>query len=496
MSMTRNIPPTAGAMLESLRGLGYTTATAIADLIDNSISAAATNVDIQFVWNGADSWIRIADNGRGMSDPELESAMRLGARDPRETRSSDDLGRFGMGLKTASFSQARILTVASLAAEHPGCCLRWDLDDLGGAAGSWQLHEGPRTGSEERLEADCAGGGGTVVLWENLDRIVTEGFAAQDMIDLADQVDAHLGMTFHRLLDDGLALSLNGRRIRGWDPFLIGHPSKAQESVEYRLVRASGVIAQCHVLPHKDLLKPSEYESAAGPGGWAAQQGFYIYRNRRLLLAGGWLGLGERGRRWTRDEPHRLARIRLDIPNSADLEWKINILKSTASVPVRLRSQLVRLASETRDIARRVFAHRGRLVTVGSDAGGSLPDVWAARHSSKGISYGISREHDLVATVLARAGSLKPDILSLLRLIEETVPVQRIWLDTAEQNDTPRGEFTAVPTAEIEETLTSLFEALVEFRKMDPDEARRRLARTSPFDQYPEIVDRIGRKSR
>ena len=495
MVRTRNVPPAAAAMIESLRGLGYTTATAIADLIDNSIGAEATLVDIHFAWNDADSWIRIADNGKGMSDADLESAMRLGARDPREARDPSDLGRFGMGLKTASFSQARILTVASRAKDQVKCCLRWDLENLGNDAGHWLLHEGSRPGSEERLLVDCACDTGTVVLWENLDRIVTDGFSAQDMIDLADEVETHLAMIFNRLLDDGMTILLNGRQIRGWDPFLVGHPGKAVESLEYRFLRAPGVVAQCHVLPHKDLLKPGEYEDAAGPGGWAAQQGFYIYRNKRLLLAGGWLGLGQRGRRWTRDEPHRLARIRLDIPNSADSEWKINILKSAASVPVRLRSQFVKLGSETREAARRVFAHRGRLVTAGGQPGGSLPDVWGARRSPKGISYRISRDHDLVAAVLDRAGPMKADLLSMLRLIEETVPVQRIWLDTAEQDDTPKGEFAEAASGEIADTLASMFEALVEFRGMDPDDARQRLARTPPFDRYPEIVAEIGRKN-
>ncbi|WP_420381832.1 ATP-binding protein [Novosphingobium sp.] len=482
-------------MLESLRGLGYNTAAAIADLIDNSISAEATTIEILFAWQGDRSWIRIIDNGRGMSDSELESAMRLGARDPRNVRKAGDLGRFGMGLKTASFSQARVLTVASRVVAGTKCCLRWDLDDLGGETGSWLLHEGARPGSEPRLEAPCATRSGTVVLWENLDRIVTEGFKPDDFIELSGHVEAHLAMTFHRLLDDGIEVSLNGRAIRGWDPFLTGHPGKALQSVEYKILNAPGVVAQCHVLPHKDLLKSSEFESAAGPSGWTAQQGFYVYRNRRLLLTGGWLGLGERGRRWTRDEPHRLARIRLDIPNSADFDWKINILKSTASVPVRLRGQLVRLASETREVARRVFAHRGRLMTGGGHGAGRLPDVWQSRHSSKGISYGISRDHVLVASILDRAGPLKGDLVSLLRLIEETVPVQRIWLDTSEQNQTPKGEFAAAPAAEIEETLISLYEALVEFRGMAPDEARERLARTHPFDQYPEIVDKIGRNN-
>ncbi len=494
MAVSRNIPPAAGAMIESLRGLGYNTATAIADIIDNSISAEAKCVDIKFEWSGNDSWVSIADNGQGMTDAELESAMRLGARDPREVRSPTDLGRFGMGLKTASFSQARQLTVASNRNGERLNCLRWDLDHLGSEAGSWLLYEGPREGSKSRLKLIEGAENGTVVLWEGLDRIVTDGFSAQDMIDLVDNVEIHLAMVFHRLIEDGLSLRLNGRQIQPWDPFLTGHPGKALESVEYRLLHKSDVMVQCHVLPHKDLIKSLEYDEAAGPGGWASQQGFYIYRNRRLLVAGGWLGLGERGRRWTRDEPHRLARIRLDIPNSADAEWKINVLKSSASVPIRLRDQLQRLAQETRGTARRVFAHRGRLIVDGGKSKDRLPDVWAARHTSNGISYRISRRHDLVASLLSRAGTLKPDLLSLLRLIEETVPVQRIWLDTAEQNDTPQAEFISARTEDLEETLTSLFEALVEFRGLSPDEARRRLGRTPPFDRYPEVLGRIGKK--
>jgi hypothetical protein len=491
MGAIRNVPPAAGAMLESLRGLGYTTATAVADLIDNSVSAEADRVDVVFEWSGPDSWVRIADNGKGMTDAELEAAMRLGARDPKTQRRADDLGRFGMGLKTASFSQARILTVTSSKAGHDRSCLRWDLDQLGGAEGSWLLHEGPRAGSESRVLAGLTDKSGTVVLWENLDRVVTDGFTAQDMIDLIEQVDIHLAMTFHRLIDSGLEIWINGQRVRSWDPFLTGHPGKAMESVVYQLQNAAGVLAQCHVLPHKDLLKPAEYEAAAGPVGWPAQEGFYIYRNRRLLLAGGWLGLGERGRRWTRDEAHRLARIRLDIPNSVDAEWKINILKSTASVPVRLRSQLTRLASETRDVAKKVFAHRGRLVTGRGEAGGGIPDVWAVHHSAKGNSYRISKQHDLVASILDRAGPLRSDILSLLSLIAETVPVQRIWLDTADQTNVSRGGYAAA-LDEIETTLTSLFEALVEFRGLSPVEARLRLSRTPPFDQHPDIVQRIG----
>ncbi len=482
-------------MFESLRGLGYAPATALADLVDNSIAVNSGEVTIQLEWAGAESWVRIVDDGDGMDDAALEAGMRLGARDPRADRAAQDLGRFGLGLKTASLSQARRLTVASRHNGGPIVCLRWDLDLIGQEPNAeWPLLEGSAPGSEYLLAPLEHIEHGTVVLWEKLDRIVTDGFTATDMIELAGHVEAHLAMTFHRLIDGPepqLRLLLNGRAVKHWDPFLVGHAGKALESPEYRILHTMGVTVQCHVLPHRDMLKLAEQETAAGPGGWLQQEGFYVYRNRRLLLAGGWLGLGDGGKPWLRDEAHRLARVRLDIPNSADAEWKINVLKSSASPPVRLRPQLHRLASETRETARRVFAHRGHITPVTSNRSNAVADAWQVRRSAHGTSYRIARDHDLVASILQRAGPLKSDILALLRLIEETVPVQRIWLDTAEDKETPRTGFAGASEDEIRDTLTSIFEALVKFRGLDPAEARERLGRTPPFALHVDLISAL-----
>lgn len=491
----RNAPPHAEALVESLRGLGYTTATALADIIDNSISAGANNVDLHFEWDEHRSWIRITDDGSGMDDVALETAMRLGAKDPRASRLATDLGRFGMGLKTASFSQARRLTVSSRKEGGKVVTLRWDLDRLNGADGNWPLFEGPEDGSEPALAALGAMPSGTIVLLENLDRIVTTGFRPQDMLDLIDQVEQHLAMTFHRLIEGSapdLRITINGKCVKPWDPFLYGHAGKALESPDMRLLHTTGVLVQAHVLPHRDMLRLEEAETAAGPAGWTSQQGFYIYRNKRLVFAGGWLGLGERGRKWTRDEAHRLARIRLDIPNSADAEWKINILKSTASPPVRLRSQLQQIAMDTRDRARKVFAHRGHLMTSGSS--GALPDVWNAMKTRNGTSYRISRDHPLIANLLDQAGPLKKDITSLLRMIEETVPVQRIWLDTAEDRDIPETGFATATDDEVREPLKALFKALVLHSGLSEELARERLSRTHPFERHSALVAELTLK--
>ena len=113
MGLFDDVAPDASAMIESMRAYGYTLSPAIADLIDNRISAGCTTVWLQFHWAGADSWIRLSDDGRGMTETELRDAMRLGSQSPLEERCSADLGRFGLGLKTASLSQCRRLSVVS-----------------------------------------------------------------------------------------------------------------------------------------------------------------------------------------------------------------------------------------------------------------------------------------------------------------------------------------------------------------------------------------------
>lgn len=483
------------AMLESLRGLGYSTGAALADIIDNSISAGAREVRLEFVWDGPNSRITILDDGRGMDDAELECAMRLGDKNPLDARSAHDLGRFGMGLKTASFSQCRRLTVAAIKDGYTSC-LRWDLDELAADPdGGWLLFEGPAPGSKPFIAGLESKKAGTVVLWEVLDRVVTAGYTSNDFHDLIDDVESHLAMVFHRLLQGPRAkfkLMLNGRSIEPWDPFMMGHPAKPWTSpITHHSTDYGTVSVQCHVLPHRDKLTPAEFDDNAGPAGWTAQQGFYVYRNERLLVAGGWLGLGN-SRAWNREEAHRLARIRLDVPNTADADWKIDVRKSTARPPVSLRPWLTLLAENTRERARRVFAYRG----TPAPARGNIPieQAWRVERVKAGMRYRIEETHPSVAAVIERAGTLAPLIKSMLRVIEETVPVQRIWLDTAENKETPRTGFEGEPNAAVIEVARVLFDDLIERKGLSLDEARKSMLRTEPFQKYPALVAKLGNK--
>lgn len=485
---SRHAPPKAGAMIEALRGLGYSTATALADIIDNSISAGATAVHIDFTWDGRKSRIATLDNGCGMSDAELECAMRLGDKNPLTTRDAHDLGRFGLGLKTASFSQCRRLTVASVK-DGAQSCLRWDLDELEASDDDgWHLLEGSAEGSEVLLSSLDSQDHGTLVLWEVPDRIVTPGFCEQDFLDLVDRIERHLAMVFHRFLcgpRSRLHLSINGRPVEPWDPFLIGHAATWSSPVERIPADGGPMEVQCYVLPHKDRLDAHEHDEAAGPDGWTAQQGFYVYRNERLLVAGSWLGLG-RGRCWTKEEAHRLARIRLDIPNTADAEWKIDVRKSTARPPVSIRERLTRLAEDTRERARRVFAHRGQPIRTG--IGEQLALAWRAEHFKGGIRYRIDLDHPAVRAVVDDAGPMEAQVRAMLRIIEETIPVQRIWLDTAEARETPRTRFSGEPSEEVLLILTVMYRNMVLRKGMSPARAREQLLQTEPFNAHPDLV--------
>ena len=419
----RHAPPRAGAMIEALRGLGYSTATALADLVDNSIAAGAGSVDLTFVWKGPHSHITIQDDGRGMDDAGLDRAMRLGHQSPLDARAANDLGRFGLGLKTASFSQCRRLTVASRQKGCPIACLRWDLDVLASSDDdTWRLLVGPADGSLRLLDPLQEAPQGTLVLWEKLDRIVTPGFSERNFLDLIDVVEQHLAMVFHRYLTGKprrLRIAINDRAVTPWDPFLATHHATWSSPTA---ILAPGVAAQCHVLPHKDRLDRRQQEEAAGVDGWTAQQGFYVYRNQRLLVAGSWLGLGH-GRPWMKEEAHRL-----------------------------------------------------------------VAQAWRVERLRDGMRYRIDASHPAVAAVLENAGALAPQIRAMIRVVEETVPVQRIWLDTAEGRETPRTGFGGVAPEEIATVANVLFNDLVSRQGLTPEMARERLLRTEPFHHHVALV--------
>ena len=485
-------PPSASSMIESLRGLGYSVETAIADLIDNSIAAEASRVDLIFFWKDERQYISVQDNGYGMTSDELFNAMRLGYLDPLSERSQKDLGRFGLGLKTASFSQCRSLTVLSKKKGHKPCSLRWDLDYLAADTQSrWQILEEP--GKEAAKLLLCFGEieQGTLVVWEKLDKIITTDFSINDFLELTDTVESHLALTFHRYLQGKrpeLVLTINGQKIRPRDPFMQNHASTTSTPEDYVQTAGGKICLQGFVLPHKDMLSSQDIREMGDPANWTEHQGFYVYRNNRLLVAGSWLGLGKGGRSWSKEEAYKLARIRIDIPNTADSDWKLDIRKSLASPPASVRKRLLLFAEDIRDRARHVFAYRGEYKKRSPD-GAEVENIWEVCHGRNDVRYHISRKHPAVEPLLAADSDIGKSVEALLVLIENTVPVQRIWLDAAEGKDAPkRIEHEMEPSYEMKEILLTIYKNKLKRSNCTPDEAKHQLLLSEPFSEFPEMI--------
>jgi hypothetical protein len=481
------VEPYAPAMIESLRAVGYDLPTAVADLIDNSISACATQIDLIFEWNGEESVICVADNGLGMDESHLIRAMRIGSTDPTETREKNDLGRFGLGLKTASFSQCRAFTVHTKTEGGGIATRRWDLDYVRETKG-WRILKAGTTTSLR-----FAGGirkSGTVVVWEKLDRVVG-GTAVDNPRDRdvfnerVESVEKHVAMVFHRFIRGTrrIRLTVNGRPVAPWDPFLEDHNATQHPDSHDLKLRGEKIAVDCFILPHHSKLSAEQHADAAGPRGWLAHQGFYIYRNSRLLVPGDWLDLGVR-----KEEHYKLARIRVDIPNMLDDLWDIDVKKSTAKVPGGIRRELTGIGRVTREKASDVYRHRGKVVH--RTHGPKETFVWEQKVKHGKIFYHVNRDHPLIARLLAEAKPYRSTIKALLRLVEETVPVPLIVLTSAEKPDQAATPFESAPSSEIYNVMIELFLAL-KHSGLSERQAIGKLHTIEPFDRFPEYVENL-----
>jgi hypothetical protein len=477
-------------MIESLRSFGYNLQTAIADLLDNSISAQAKNIWLNFCWDGTKSYVSIRDDGCGMTEAQLSNAMRPGSQNPIETRKSDDLGRFGLGLKTASFSQCRRLTVASRAENHEIAIRRWDLDYVH-QVDEWRLLRSPAEDSAQKLNELTNIPHGTVVLWEFLDRVVGEAKVddqkAQDnFLETVEVVENHTAMVFHRFLENPnrLKIWINHHLIEPWNPFLTDAQATQILPLELLTFKGETVQVQPYVLPHHSKLDSDTYSKAAGLNGWNAQQGFYVYRNERLLVAGDWLSLGG----YRKDEHCKLARIQVDLPNSMDSDWNIDIKKSRARPPASLKADLKRIARLTRYRATEIYRHRGKVLA--RENSGKYVFAWDKKLRRGKVFYGVNQEHPLVQEVLKLPDVYQPAIRALLRLLEETVPVQQIWIDNTEPEKQAQ-PFDDTPSEQVLEVMVEIYRAL---RKsgMTQEQARDRILKMEPFQHFDTLIKTLS----
>lgn len=482
-----HLPPFAPVLLESMRAIGYSFESALADIIDNSISAGARNIEVRFSPYG-EPFVAVIDDGCGIPSDRLVAAMRHGSSDPRALRSRSDLGRFGLGLKTASLSQCRRLTVVSKVNEKLSA-KRWDLDVIG------QREDWILLGlTDEAIRAlpninDLANlPSGTMVLWQSFDRLSAGELSIESALgQRMDGARDHLALVFHRFLSPEkphlpVRILLNGNPVAALDPFLKSHRGTQALPEEQITFEGDVVTIAPFILPHISKLSVADLAIAGGEEGLRRNQGFYVYRNRRLLIWGSWFRLIRQ------EEITKLARVRVDIPNTLDHLWTIDVRKSTAHPPQLVRDRLKTIISRIAEGSRRVYTFRGRKA-----ANDDVMHSWERVTTRTGVEYTVNREHPLIKAVEAITDDQYQQLLQrLLRTIETTFPFDAAYADMASE----RRPALETATGKYEE-LFSLVSTMLDALGRESEYARqlvKSLCSIEPFSFYPEETGAIQRK--
>jgi len=408
--------------MTSARSFGnYDLSSALADLLDNSIKARSTTIDIRCVRANDEPEVRILDDGTGMSLDELCSAMRPASTNPDAEREPDDLGRFGWGMKSASLSQCRLLTVVSRKGGMTAGTA-WDLDDID----DWKMGvlddvEFAAIASPALQERD-----GTEIIWQRCDRLSEFGAVeGRGFNDLVAHAKSKLAMVFHRYLsgEQGLrklSIVFNGDTLKPTDPFLRHH--EATQRLPHETLQLSGkaIDVQAFVLPHYSKISSADHERLGGEEGFVRNQGFYLYRHHRLIMYGTWFRLVRHG------ELSQLVRIAVNIPNSLDSIWKITLDKADAQLPSGLRARLKDIVDALKGKSGRVFRSRGGRIRTQDD----VTKVWARYVRNGEIRYYINREHPLLAELLeSDDDAIANAVGAALGIIEDTFPIISIGED-------------------------------------------------------------------
>lgn len=409
--------------MESTRAIGYSIETAIADIIDNSITAFAGRVDIDFFPIG-EAYVSILDNGSGMTKKELINAMQYGSRSPLEKRNETDLGRYGLGMKTASLSQCRILTVISKKGGIVEGC-QWNLDYIRKSE-SWSLilltnEEMMVIPNYKKLDSYKTG---TLVVWQDLDKIAIGENNIEDAFNKKMSIiREHLSLVFHRYLigEYGIKkidIRMNEASIIPLDPFLVKKSTQWMDE-EVITIRGQKVIVKPYILPHVSKLTQKELKELGGNEGLRKQQGFYVYRNKRLLVWGTWFRLMRQG------DLSKLARVQVDIPNSLDDLWTLDIKKSTAIPPEEVRRNLAIVLDKISDGSKRTWTYRGKKET--SD---EIIHMWNRIITRNGgVCYEVNKEHPIVEVLIKEYPSLRKKLELLLQQLSLSLPLNALFVD-------------------------------------------------------------------
>ena len=421
---TEIVQPIVSNFIKSLRDIGYTFEVAVADVLDNSITAKAKNVHIACIPQDGVTFT-LLDDGNGMSNRELVDAMRLATNDPESRREISDLGKFGLGLKTASFSQCTNLTV--LSKKNGTVSLKqWDLQFIS-SKNEWLLIT-PDISEYENIslfKEFMQQKSGTLVVWKGID-----SFSNSEIPDKLDILRSHISLIFHCFLEGkvpgqkALKIYVNGIQLEPFNPFNPKNMATQQLAPEKIKYLNSEIVVQPFILPHHSKLSQQEFEKYATKDGYTKSQGFYLYRAHRLLIYGTWWGMHRT------NDAHKLVRIKIDIPNNQDSAWGIDIKKSAANPVSEIKKDLKRIIQQVTVKGSRPFTGRGKKIEDKNTT-----RFWELVTDNNKIYFSIKRNHPIIQKLKSELEEDKQQLLNVILMgLESYLPLDAI---VAQLNSNP-----------------------------------------------------------
>ena len=432
------VSPPAAPLIQSLRSIGYTFNAAVSDIIDNSLTANASMVQVkaEFSDESDKPYVAITDNGTGMSRRELINAMSLGSKNPLDYRDSSDLGRFGMGLKSASFSQC--LKLICITRKNGKLCgATWDINRVC-KKNKWLLETFDREGAQsvlKKFQLDIPNSG-TAVIWDNCDKLIPGSAISKKAIerpfgDKVGELKNHLALIFHKFLSEGqkgLKIAVNGINIKPMDPFCTAksrdYPS-SQITIPNNKITCNGqkIKVNGYIIPHESKIKKKQHQRIISlDGDVFNSQGIYIYRGKRLITWGNW------ARIVSKNDSFKLSRLEIEIPNTLDHVWKLDVKKSYIELPheirVKLKEHIISLAKKSKD----TFKTR---VTIEPP---NHSPLWKKEIDpvTKSISYFIDKDNCLVKNLLQdESPGIQRKVERIFMLLELALPITAMANDAS-----------------------------------------------------------------
>jgi hypothetical protein len=414
--------PSAARLVESLRDTGYSKEAAFADIIDNSIAANATRVEVELQYMMGEFRVIITDNGDGMSEEQLKSAMRYGS--PRRN-SPKSLGKFGMGLKTASTAFCRRLVVLSQQNSN-NVGRAWDIDKIIGSD-RWELETPCADDYYEDFEAltEFTEANGTMIIWENIDRLVKLGSDKQmreQIASLGKELSLELSAVFFKFLESGevtISMKVGDApivKLKGWDP-LCSDLNKSSDGACSRVLKEKPVPIEVGgkalSFTVKGSIIPSQNELNANERDYVRysldNQGLYIYRESRLIWHDGWPD-----RMYKKESKITRLRVELNFSHELDDVFSIDFRKSRVIIPVEIREVLKRLIAPWRQ---ELLKGQDRLIAVNTTRAHGPADKAIDKHKRHTKNSEIKIDGDTVT--IRNQNQMKPTVIEGIRVYDD-----------------------------------------------------------------------------